>query len=93
MKRFKVKLTAQSTIEFTFAMVVSMFLIFGMVMLFRWAGMDLANRRLAQDRSLTTTAAIVNNSVPLTQLSPDSIDALPIDAIYHGKITTVNASE
>ena len=40
---------AQSTIEFTFAMIAIMFLIYGMVMTFRWAGMDLANRRYLQD--------------------------------------------
>jgi len=44
---------AQSTIEFTFAMVAIIFLIFGMLRVFRWAGMDLANRRVNQDLSLT----------------------------------------
>jgi len=45
---------AQSTIEFTFGMIVIMFLIYGMVQTFRWAGLQLAQGRFMQDTSLTT---------------------------------------
>lgn len=79
---------AQSTIEFTFAMVVIIFLIYGMVQVFRWTGMDLANRRVAQDRSLTNVAV----SDPSSQLNPYFADALPMAAVYHGSITYENSS-
>ena len=72
---------AQSTVEFTFAMVAVMFLIYGMVMMFRWAGMDLANRRVSQDLSL------VNTSGPFAQLNALGDNVLPMDAVYHGGIT------
>ena len=76
---------AQSTIEFTFAMIAIMFLIYGMVMVFRWAGMDLAQRRYAQDAALTQ-----NVDDPALQLAADLDSALPIGAVYPGKITNGN---
>ena len=36
--------TAQATIEFTFAMVMIALLIFGLIKVFRWIGMDYAQR-------------------------------------------------
>lgn len=77
---------AQSTVEFTFAMVAVMFLIYGMVMMFRWAGMDLANRRVSQDLSLT------NQSGPFAQLNAVGDVVLPMDAVYHGGITNEDGS-
>jgi len=72
---------AQSTVEFTFAMVVVVFLIYGMVRVFFWVGMDLANRRVAQDNSLTDG---INASV---QLNPDFYRIQSMDAMYTGSIT------
>jgi len=82
MIRFK-NTRAQSTIEFTFAMTVIMFLIFGMVKAFRWAGMDLAQRRYVQDHSVTA-----NVPDPAAQLNSDIDSVLPLAAVYHGSITT-----
>ena len=80
---------AQSTIEFTFAVIVIMFLIYGMIQVFRWAGMDLANRRFVQDSSITTTN-FSDNGDPSVQLNSD-IDAFqPMAAVYHGGITNGN---
>jgi len=42
----------QSTIEFVFAMIAAMFLLYGMVQVFRWVGMDIAQRRWASDAAL-----------------------------------------
>jgi len=75
------KIKAQATVEFTFAMVAIMFLIYGMVMVFRWAGMDLASRRVTQDLSL------ISNSGPMGQLNALGGTILPMDAVYHGGIT------
>ncbi len=80
---------AQSTIEFTFAMIVVLFLIYGMIMVFRWAGMDLANRRYMQDKSLT------GSKNPVEQLTTDAgtTRVLPMAAVYRGKITDGNISK
>lgn len=74
---------AQSTIEFTFAVIVVMFLIYGMVQVFRWAGMDLAQRRYLQDSSITANPS----GDPASQLNTDVDVALPMAAVYHGSIT------
>jgi len=77
---------AQSTIEFTFAMVVIMFLVYGMVRVFRWTGMDLAQRRWAQDNSMTTLVG----TDPASQLNSDTGMSQPMAAVYHGSITNGN---
>lgn len=55
----------QSTIEFTFTLVVIFFLAYGMVRVLRWAGMDMAERRWAHEQVL------FNGSTPREQLKPD----------------------
>lgn len=80
---------AQSTIEFTFAMVVIVFLIYGMVRVFRWAGMDLAQRRYAQDVTLTNFSGTDPNS----ELNADFDNVLPIAAVYRGNLTNGNTAQ
>lgn len=80
---------AQSTIEFTFAVIVVMFLIYGMVQVFRWAGMDLAQRRYVQDTSITTTE-LGPYGDPSAQLNSDIDIAMPMAAVYHGSVTNGN---
>ena len=82
---------AQSTIEFTFAMIAIMFLVYGMVMVFRWAGMDLANRRFVQDNSITTTNLVGGD--PASQLNADVDSVLPIAAVYRGSVTNGNTAQ
>ena len=43
---------AQSTLEFTFSMVVFLLLMYGMMMAFRWVGVDLGERRIAHEGAL-----------------------------------------
>ena len=81
---------AQSTIEFTFAMIAIMFLIYGMVQVFRWAGMDLAQRRFMQDNALMT----LSTSDPSSELGNDAADTvMPIAAVYHGNVSNGNVSQ
>jgi hypothetical protein len=78
------KTVAQSTIEFTFAVVGIMFLIYGMVMVFRWAGMDLANRRFMQENSIQN---LDSSGDPASELNSASDYFQPISAVYRGGIT------
>ena len=83
----------QSTIEFTFAMIVIVFLIFGMIMVFRWAGMDLANRRVVQDQTLALPLnSDLSDPVYQLQATADST-FMPMGAMYHGKITDGSSSQ
>jgi len=85
MMRFYKNKKAQSTIEFTFAVVGIMFFIYGMVMIFRWAGMDLANRRYIQDTVITNLDTATGD--PASELNSDADYFLPMSAVYHGSIT------
>ena len=102
--RFARNDTGQSTIEFTFAMIATMFLIYGLVVVLRWGGMDLASRRVAQDSALTRQVLSTDlypsstpgyldepNGDPSVQLNSDvGGSVLPIAAVYHGSITNGN---
>ena len=84
---------AQSTIEFTFAMIVILFLIYGMVQIFRWAGMDLAQRRFAQDNGLTLDLTKVPNGDPAAQLNVTADNVLPISAVFSGNVSNGNIAQ
>jgi hypothetical protein len=77
----------QSTIEFTFAMIVVVFLIYSMVRVFFWVGMDLASRRVAQDVTLTNGTGNTLDTDPNHQLNPNFYRMQGIDAIYNGTVT------
>jgi len=81
---------AQSAIEFTFAMIAIMFLIYGMVRVFRWTGLDLAQRRFSQDASITTNPA---SGDPASQLNSDMDSVMPIAAVYRGNLTNGNTTQ
>ena len=69
----------QSTIEFTFAMTVALIMLFALLMVFRWVGLDLADRRFTHDRTLSNFALR-----PEQQLNPDFYKPRKIDAAYRG---------
>ena len=69
----------QSTIEFTFAMIITIILIYALFMVFRFVGLDLAERRFAHERLLTNGALR-----PEQQLTPDFFTPRKIDAAYKG---------
>ena len=69
----------QSAIEFTFAMTVTLLMVFALLMVFRWAGVDLADRRIAHER-------LINNGSlrPEEQLQPDFYKPRKIDSAFRG---------
>lgn len=71
----------QSTLEFTFAMIVIIFLIYGMVRVFGWVGKEAAGRRVAHDLLLTDP-----NLTPEQQLNPDFYRAGHMGAVFTGNI-------
>ncbi len=56
----------QSTLEFVFAMIAAMFLLYGMVQVFRWVGMDAAQRQYAYNVSFNKAMTTGN----MEQLQP-----------------------
>jgi hypothetical protein len=61
-----------------------MLLIYGMVQVFRWAGMDLANRRFMQDNSIMN---LDSTGDPASELNSFMDSFLPINAVYSGSVT------
>ncbi len=74
MKRFTGRSVGQVTVEFAFCLIIVAVLMYGLVKAFRWAGLDLAERRLASETDLTMNIdenwdpAAVNVSGPARQL-------------------------
>ena len=74
---------AQVVLEFTFCMIVLFFMIYGVIMVFRWTGVDLAERRRAHTRILTQ--GINKNwhdleDGPMAQIRPHFFDIEPMNA-------------
>jgi len=72
------KTKAQSTIEFTFVMIAILLLAYGLIRIFRWAGMDLAERRYEHERVLTS------GSNAYDQLKPDFYRPKRLNSFYRG---------
>ena len=72
------KESGQATIEFTFAMIITLILVYAMFMVFRWAGLDLAERRVAHEELLTRDVK------PEQQLNPDFFKPRKLDAAVRG---------
>jgi hypothetical protein len=54
----------QATIEFTFAMVIAVLLLLGMIQVLVWSGQDLADRRQAHETYLTTDRRGIEQTNP-----------------------------
>ncbi len=65
----------QATIEFTFAMIITLILVYALFMVFRWAGLDLAERRVSHERLLSDESLR-----PEQQLNPDFHKPRKMDA-------------
>ena len=68
---------AQSTIEFTFVLIVIFLMAFGLIRVFRWAGMDLAERRWAHDHTLANEQLTTEE-----QLNPDFYRPKRMNSVY-----------
>ena len=75
----RMRVSGQSTIEFAFAMMVTLILVFALFMVFRWVGLDYADRRITHEKILTD-----DTLRPEQQLVPDFYKPRKIDAAYRG---------
>ncbi len=68
----------QSTVEFVFAMIAAMFLLYGMIRVFRWVGMDAAQRQYAYDVSFNKAITTGNlEQLQSNAYRPSRINASP----------------
>ncbi len=69
---------AQTTIEFTFCMIIIFLMIYGMMKVFQWSGVDLAERRIAHETVLT------GGGGPRAQIDPHFSVPQKMNAIWTG---------
>lgn len=72
---------AQVTLEFIFSMIILVLLVFGTFMIFRWAGLDLAERRYSHERILTQDLPNETRDSILRQLDPFFHRPLKMNAV------------
>ncbi len=78
---------AQVMIEFAFCMIILFLMMYGLVMVFRWAGLDLVRREAAHEKLLTNR--IDENygpasAGPLTQIDPYFYQPAKMNAVWMG---------
>ena len=79
LKPMRLKTRAQSTIEFTFTMIIVLLLVYGLVRVFRWTALDLADRRIAHETVLED-----NRLSTRLQVDPNFSRPRKIHGIFHG---------
>ena len=78
---------AQVLIEFTFAMVIIFLMIYGSIMIFRWSGMDLAEKRIQHEEVLTGTVGFQEfdhpkDALPMRQIDPQFYKPIEMNAVF-----------
>ena len=76
--KHKIMTMGQSTIEFTFVMIAILLLTYGLIRIFCWAGLDLAERRFTHEQVLT------NGATAVEQLVPDFYRPKRLNSVYKG---------
>ena len=83
--RCRRKSKGQVLMEFAFSMIIILFIIFGLIMVFRWTGLDLAERRRAHDTVLMGTIIEDYGNVidgPLKQIDPFFYNPIEMNAVH-----------
>ena len=77
----------QVIVEFTFCMIILFLLIYGTMMVFRWTGVDLVERRKASDALLVTPVVEdwgVFADGPIKQIDPYFYTPIKMNAVWTG---------
>ena len=81
---------AQVIIEFTFSMIIVMLMMFSLIKIFGWTGIDLVERRIGHDTTLRQavnapdyTSATIGDG-PLGQIDPYFYQPVKMNAIWRG---------
>lgn len=81
----------QTSIEFAFAMIVTLLMAYALVRLLNWSGRDLAERRILEEQTLFTTNGVqdytvsnLGNSRQLKQINPVTLPTSQFDGVWDG---------
>ena len=72
---------AQSTLEFTFGMICTVLLIWGMFRIFVWVGGDLYLRRQAHEDALLKDPGCTDSACPLQQMRPSFMETTHLEGV------------
>lgn len=83
------KLYGQVIIEFTFCMIIVMLMMYSLIKIFRWTGVDLAERRIAHDVTLKSAvtrdySASSLGDGPMGQIDTYFYSPIKINAVWRG---------
>jgi len=80
------KNNAQVVLEFTFAMVILFLMLYGLLKIFHWTGLDLADRRKMHDALLVNADVVQSYNTPgegaLLQIDPNFHRPLRMNAVW-----------
>ena len=90
--RYEIRNTkkGQVMVEFTFCMIILFLMMYGMVMAFRWAGLDLTNRETAHEGLLMTDEVVEDypstapGDGPLRQIDGYFYQPAKMNAVWAG---------
>ena len=79
----------QVIIEFTFCMIIVMLMMYGLVKIFRWTGVDMVERRMSHDVTLKVgiTKDYLNTDIgsgPMRQIDDYFYKPTKMDAVWDG---------
>ncbi len=78
----------QVMVEFTFCMIILFLMMYGLVMVFRWAGLDLSQREAAHDALLTSPIVEAYGAAPSTgplrQIDPYFYQPAKMNGVWAG---------
>jgi hypothetical protein len=78
MRKNIIKRAGQVILEYTFCMIILMLMIYSVMMILRWAGRDLVERRRQHD------AVLISGTDPIAQVVPQFYESKKMDAIWDG---------
>ncbi len=85
-RKMETNRVGQAVLEFTFSMVILVLLIMGLIKVFLWTGIDLAERRKAHERVLTQTLPGTEAVYELRQIRPTFFFSAPVNAAWASNI-------
>ncbi len=77
----------QVMLEFTFCMIILFLMMYAIIMVFRWTGLDLGQRRAAHDAQITTAIVQRYGNIadgPLKQIDPYFYSPTKMNAVWTG---------
>jgi len=85
-KRSDKHIQGQVIIEFTMSMLIVLLMVFGMIMIMRWTGLDLLSRARSHQSVLLDDSVVhdyeIRTDGPMKQIDPFFYDPIPMNSVW-----------